>query len=108
MEEYQNWGGDSSSVSSELSGEIDVVKIIDNYTSYAAIREDGSVVSWGFDWDGDFSNVTSQLSGEIDVIDIVGSTFAFAAIREDGSVETWAIKTGVEIVRVSHLNYQVR
>merc|ERR1712232_837288 len=52
--------------------------------SFAALREDGSVVSWGHRNDGgDSSRVASELR---DVIDIVSNHFAYAALKKDGSV----------------------
>ena len=95
-------GRDSSAVADELSGEIDVIKIISGADDFAALREDGSVVTWGYEggqelWPGyvqpagggDSSSVASELSGEIDVIDIVGNYRSYSALREDGSVITW-------------------
>ena len=61
----QAFGGDSSEVSSELSGEIDVIKIVGNEYSFAALREDGSVVNWGFNRYFDNSVINSELSGEL-------------------------------------------
>ena len=42
-------GGDSSLVSSQIDGTVDVVKIFPTSTAFAAIRTDGKIVSWG-DW----------------------------------------------------------
>ena len=54
---------------------------------FAAIKEDGSVVTWGHpEWGGDSSGVQHQLSG---VVEIQASHAAFAAILEDRSVVTW-------------------
>jgi len=56
--------------------------------SFAAILEDGSVVTWGCrGWGGDSSEVRDQLQG---VRQIQATHYgAFAAILEDGSVVTW-------------------
>ena len=56
--------------------------------AFAAIREDGSVVTWGdAEWGGDSSAVRDQLHS---VRQIQATMYgAFAAIREDGSVVTW-------------------
>jgi alpha-tubulin suppressor-like RCC1 family protein len=57
-------------------------------TSYAALREDGSVVTWGYnDFGGDSLNVSNQLIS--DVAYIYRNTYAFAALKKDGSVVTW-------------------
>jgi hypothetical protein len=61
-----------------------------NYTAFAAIKADGSVVTWGFaDWGGDSSSVADKLDGKIDVVQVFSSSCAFAALRADGSVVTW-------------------
>ena len=55
--------------------------------AFAALLENGSVVSWGdATAGGDCSSVARQLK---DVQQIQSSGFAFAAIRADGSVVTW-------------------
>ena len=55
--------------------------------AFAAILEDGSVVSWGNeDSGGDSSAVGDQLKG---VQQIQATYDAFAAILKDGSVVTW-------------------
>ena len=55
--------------------------------TFAAIRADGSVVTWGSrTGGGDSRNVQHQLCH---VKQIQASLFAFAAIRADGSVVAW-------------------
>ena len=55
--------------------------------AFAAILEDGSVITWGdADYGGDSSAVRDQLKG---VQQIQASREAFAAILGDGSVVTW-------------------
>ena len=88
------WGnstqGDSSAVSSQLNGDIDVVDVFFNHGAYAALRADGSLVTWGASLiGGDSSNVASQLDGSIDVVDVFMNRGACAALRADGSVVTW-------------------
>ena len=66
------------------------VQPISTENAFAALREDGSVVTWGVsDPGGDSSAVASELNGDIDVIKIVSNYASFAALREDGSVVTW-------------------
>ncbi|MCK6413479.1 MAG: DUF4347 domain-containing protein, partial [Azonexus sp.] len=61
-----------------------------NAEAFAAIREDGSVVTWGtFNKGGDSSAAASALNGSNDVVEIFSTTYAFAALRADGSVVTW-------------------
>jgi hypothetical protein len=95
-------GGDSSSVSKALDGQIDVKVIFSNPNAFAALRDDGSVVTWGLaSGGGDSRAVKEKLDGTIDVTTIVSdddgivngrtltSSSAFAALRVDGSVVTW-------------------
>ncbi|OLQ13941.1 hypothetical protein AK812_SmicGene1920 [Symbiodinium microadriaticum] len=60
--------------------------------AFAAIRGDGSVVTWGSELDGaDSSLVTAQLNT---VVSIQATDCAFAAIRGDGTVVTWGSELG--------------
>ena len=55
--------------------------------AFAAILQDGSVVTWGrADSGGNSTSVQDQLKG---VQQIQASAFAFAAILQDGSIVTW-------------------
>ena len=59
-----------------------------DWSTYAALKDDGSVVTWGDpDYGGDSSSVSNELSSGVKEIH-VGSG-AFAALKEDGSVVTW-------------------
>eukprot|EP00434_Breviolum_minutum_P007779 symbB.v1.2.006865.t1/scaffold415.1/size208980/8 len=87
-------GGDSSAVRDQLKG-VQQIKssyfafaaILKDGSAFAAILQDGSVVTWGFAEDGrDSSAVQDQLRG---VQQIQASRGAFAAILEDGNVVTW-------------------
>lgn len=56
--------------------------------SFAALKSNGSVVTWGYGFTGgNSSNVSSELSSG--VVNIFASGFAFAALKSDGSVVTW-------------------
>ena len=68
-----------------------VVSIVSNGISHAALKEDGSVATWG-----EYSNASTPLmddrkSGSLDkdVISIVANDYAFAALKNDGSVIPW-------------------
>ena len=89
-------GGDSSiyysntntftSVSSSLQS--GVVTIYSNSTSFAALKSDGSVITWGYaDYGGDSSSVSASLTSG--VVTIYNTPYAFAALKSDGSVITW-------------------
>ena len=82
---------------SELDGSIDVVDIYANTYTFAAIREDGSVITWDEPYifyglsQSEISNIKSELDGTIDVIEIIPNHIHYAAIREDGSVIAWVL-----------------
>ena len=72
-------------VTSELSS--GVVSIYSTGQSMAALKSDGSVVTWGKEiTGGDSSNVSSQLSSG--GVEIFSNNSAFAALKDDGSVVT--------------------
>lgn len=80
----------STPITKQLDGSIDVTSIISNNYAFAAIRTDGSVVTWGKGSNGgDSSAVAKQLDGTIDVTSIKSNGSAYAALRADGSVVTW-------------------
>jgi Ca2+-binding RTX toxin-like protein len=66
-----------------------------NYGAFAAIKDDGSVVTWGYaSYGGDSTAVATALNGSNNVQDvkqIYSSNYAFAALRADGSVVTLAM-----------------
>ncbi|OPH09315.1 Calx-beta domain-containing protein [Cylindrospermopsis raciborskii] len=61
-----------------------------NRVAFAALKSDGSVVTWGYSyWGGDSSSVASQLTSG--VTQIFSNDGAFAALKSNGSVVTWGI-----------------
>ncbi|WP_228019685.1 bluetail domain-containing putative surface protein [Sphaerospermopsis sp. LEGE 08334] len=63
-----------------------------NNGAFAALKSDGSVVTWGVSsWGGDSSGVASRLSGG--VTQIFSTERAFAALKSNGSVVTWGDST---------------
>ena len=59
-----------------------------NRGAFAALKEDGSVVTWGrSDLGGDISSVSSQLASGVS--QIFSTYSAFAALKDDGFVITW-------------------
>ncbi|WP_421252410.1 Ig-like domain-containing protein [Aeromonas sp. 600724] len=79
-----DYGGDSSAVAHQLTN---VRAITANWTSYAALKGDGTVVTWGNPYDGgDSSAVTDQL---VDVKEVFSTGRAFAALKNDGTVVAW-------------------
>ncbi|MGH1467827.1 MAG: hypothetical protein ACRBBP_02975, partial [Bdellovibrionales bacterium] len=85
-----SWGGDynknymTSAVNKDLVG---VVDIMANNGAVAALKTDGTVVTWGSSGSGgDSSSVQSQL---VNVDTIYASQSAFAALKTDGTVVAW-------------------
>jgi alpha-tubulin suppressor-like RCC1 family protein len=77
-------------VATKLDGTIDVTQVFSTEWAFAALRADGSVVTWGdADYGGDSSAVATSLDGTIDVTQVFSNYNAFAALRADGSVVTW-------------------
>lgn len=84
----------TSIVTSQLNGLNDSKDVTQLYSTrfggFAALRKDGSVVTWGVKWAGaDSSAVASQLDGSIAVTQIYSNWNAFVAKRADGSIVTW-------------------
>ena len=68
----------------------DVSSIVGNAMAFAALKADGSVVTWGgYSYGGDSSGVASSLSSGVS--SIVSAANAFAAIKSDGSVVTLSL-----------------
>ncbi|CAE7618367.1 unnamed protein product [Symbiodinium sp. CCMP2456] len=79
-----DYGGHSSAVQDQLTN-VQQIQAFDG--AFAAILDNGSVVTWGYsDYGGDSSVVQDQLR---DVQQIQASWGAFAAILGDGSVVGW-------------------
>ena len=63
-----------------------------NPHAFAALRGDGSVVTWGhLHYGGDSSAVQEQLQG---VKQIQAASCSFAAIKADGSIVSWGLDCG--------------
>ncbi len=61
---------------------------VSNSYAFAALKSDGSVVTWGDSrYGGDSSSVASQLTSG--VTQIFSTGYAFAALKSNGSVVTW-------------------
>jgi hypothetical protein len=93
-----NYGGNSSvydvnttgytSVASSLSS--GVVSVHSAYYAVAALKSNGSVVTWGeSNTGGDSSSVSSSLTSG--VVAVYSTEQAFAVLKSDGSVVTWGI-----------------
>jgi len=79
-------GGDSSRVSSDL--QCDVKKVASTLASFAALKKNGRVITWGRpDYGGDSSGVSSDL--QCDVKKVFSTFCSFAAVKKNGRVITW-------------------
>ena len=79
------YGGDSSAVSVSCN-RASCRSFPPN--AFAALKEDGSVVTWGYLYSGgDSRSVSAELQSG--VTQIFSTSAAFAALKEDGSVVTW-------------------
>ena len=64
-----------------------------NRFAFAALKDDGSVVTWGFSsFGGDSSSVSNDLQSG--VTQIFSTRVSFAALKDDGSVVTWGSAGG--------------
>ena len=99
----KDYGGSCSSYESISSRLVsNIKKTVSNGDAYAALKTDGSVVTWGSsEWGGestvatwnsvdgkyDYSSMASELTKGIK--DIISNEGAFAALKVDGSVVSW-------------------
>ena len=104
-------GSDTSTytaVSSSLLSS-NVSKIFSNGGAFAAVKSDGSVVTWGSAYyGGDSSSASSGLSsGVVEIVGTISSFWnkgAFAARKSDGSVVAWGDKSYGGRLVISHLD----
>ena len=68
-----------------------VEKIFSNHHAFAALRGDGTVVTWGgVDTTSDIIDIDSlMVSSHLTISEIYSTSNAFAALKDDGSVVTW-------------------
>ena len=83
-------GGDLYDSYSGIPGDNDVnsgvIDVIGSNWGFAALKEDGSVVTWGYNSNRATDGSTNISSG---VIEIYANKGAYAALKENGSVVTW-------------------
>ena len=91
------WGDDGDVKFADISQEVktDVVKVFQSNSAFAALKSDGSVITWGQSSSGgDSSLVADQISaGVVDIFSDPSWGRAFAALKEDGSVVSWGEAT---------------
>jgi len=65
-----------------------VVKVVATRNAFAAVTEDGRVVTWGYAPDGgDSSGVAGEVASG--VVEVVATDGAFAAVTESGQIVKW-------------------
>lgn len=64
----------------------EVESISSTSQAFAALRRDGTVVTWGSERGGDSNEVQTHLHG---VMQIAATRYGFAALRADGRLVTW-------------------
>ncbi len=82
----------SSSRSSSLTTAkaTDVKEITSNFGAYAALLNNGNVITWGHvESGGETRSISNDLTN---VVKIYATQFAFAALKRDGTVVTWGDK----------------
>ena len=79
--------GGAACVPAELALEygMRVVELFSSDSAFAALKMDGSVVTWGYEYNGGDSSGVDLT----DVQTIFSTGSAFAALKTDGSVVTW-------------------
>lgn len=83
---YNTSGGNSSSVSASLAS--GVIAVYSTGFAFAALKTNGSVITWGdVNYGGNSSSVSAYLSSG--VVAIYSSGSAFAALKTNGRVVTW-------------------
>jgi len=82
-------GGNTQAVADKLTS--GVTDIFSTAGAFAALKADGSVVTWGPDkYGGDSTKVADGLAGG--VTQIFSNEYSFAALKQDGSVVTWGYR----------------
>ncbi|POZ60852.1 RCC1 domain-containing protein [Chromobacterium alticapitis] len=67
-----------------------VAQVFASKAAFAALKKDGSVVTWGDKQRNDPSAAQAQLNN---VVNIASTELAFAALKKDGSVVSWGDET---------------
>ena len=89
-----NYGGDSSAVASSLSSGVSQIFSAD---AFAALKDDGSVITWGY-------GITAAIHPLLPLLSPPASAksspidYAFGALKDDGSVITWGM-TVMAVIR---------
>ena len=81
------WGCAGTTKSAEVTPPAaNEVKIFSTGRAFAALKTDGSVVTWG---KGNYGGDSSGVDLSSGVVNVFSTAWAFAALKSDGSVVTW-------------------
>lgn len=76
------WGANNFGQADFPESATNVIALAAGESHAAAVREDGSVVSWGFDWGGAPGNLTNAVT-------VAAGAAHTLALRSDGTVRAW-------------------
>ena len=91
----------AGALTSNVENKDKIVALFSNYYAYVALKEDGSIATWGLNaYGGDFVTFPAHPKGSLTasgtevpegkkVVTIISNRYSFTAIKEDGSISTW-------------------
>jgi hypothetical protein len=82
-----------------------VVKVFSNLYSFAALKINGSIVTWGHIWGGINKNYNRVIDEMYDIKKICSTYYTFVALRNDGRIFLWGFLNNPNI---SDENYLMR
>jgi len=85
------WGNNSTFQNNVPKGLSNVVSVASGFYSSLALKNDGTVVSFGNQWVGNYSQLPPQ--GLSNVVSIAAGSETFGALKNDGTVTEWGDNT---------------
>ena len=89
-----SWDGTNLNLANLNVVGVKVTKIFSGWYAFAAVKDDGSIVTWGHEDYGANTAAAQSALGTGQVDNIVSTFTAFAILRTDGSVVTWGDSYG--------------
>lgn len=86
----------SHQINVSTDAKLKIIEIISTINAFAALKADGSVVSWGYTYYGgkqnqNNSNIESQLTSGVKKL--YSNLYAFCAVKNDGTIVCWGHQT---------------
>jgi alpha-tubulin suppressor-like RCC1 family protein len=76
----------------------DIQAVVTSLDSFAALKNDGTVVTWGYSEDAKYGADDGDVSQELyDIRSIASTGRGFTALREDGNVFVWGDKNNLHL-----------